>query len=93
MAAPVFIGWLISALGSAIGSFIFRATTFLGVNLAAYEFAVEPLITYVQAVWVGLPGDLVAYLAFFRVDQFLTIVLSAMAVRVGMRVAVVRIGQ
>lgn len=81
------MGWFFTALGallsriffSKLGSWIAAALVFLGLELITYSVAVEPLRDAVTAKMLGIPEGIRAWMGVLRLDQYVTIVLSAYA--------------
>lgn len=84
---PAILLWLGAALSSLfasrIGQWVASAMVFLGLSFAVSKFAVGPILGQIQAVASGLAGDALGWLAFFNVDKYVTIILSAYAVGAG----------
>lgn len=83
---PALIAWLVAALSavfaSRIGQWVVSALVFLGLELAVTSFAVEPILNQIKGVASGV-GDAVGWLAFFNLDKYITVILSAYAVGAG----------
>lgn len=74
--APLLAG--ISRLfATRIGFWILSALAFLGIQFAATEFVVEPLLDYIKGALGGAPATILEFLAWLRVDDYVTVVLSA----------------
>lgn len=84
---PAIIAWVLAGLSrlfaSRAGQWVTSILVFLGLEMAVREVAVEPIIAQIQTVASGLAGDAVAWLAFFNLDRYITIVISAYAVASG----------
>jgi hypothetical protein len=84
---PALIAWIVAAISTAfssrIGQWCVSALVFLGLELAVNSFAVGPILDQIKAVAMGLPADALGWVAFFNLDKYITIVLSAMAVGAG----------
>lgn len=68
---------------SRIGHWVAATLVFLGLSVGSQKYLVEPLLARIQSV-AGELGDAAQWFAFFRVDQAITVVLSAYTVRAGM---------
>lgn len=83
---PAIIAWVLAGLArlfaSRVGQWVTSALVFLGLELATSQVLVAPLLGQIQAVAGGL-GTGVAWLGFFNVDRYITIILSAYAVSAG----------
>ncbi|WP_225562399.1 DUF2523 family protein [Pseudoxanthomonas sp. PXM04] len=66
-------------VGTRVGQWVLAGLAFLGLNLVTQEFVVGPMLNYVQTSLAGAPGDLVALMGYLRIDQYVTIVMSAYA--------------
>lgn len=87
--------WLTGALG-ALMSFLSRMLmsragfiaaammATLGIQLAATNIAVEPLVNSISGQFAGLPGSMVQWMAYIGVDDFITTILSAYAAAAAM---------
>jgi len=78
---PAIVAWIAAALSSLfasrIGSWIASALLFFGIELATYSFAVTPAITMIQNQFAGVGGDAIGWCAFFNIDKYITVILSA----------------
>lgn len=64
---------------SKFGAWIAAAMVFLGLELATYSVAVTPLRDAVIGKMGGIPAEIQAWMGVLRLDQYVTIVLSAYA--------------
>lgn len=82
----VFGGWIVRKLYDAAGSLVAKVLSVLGVHLAVQEFALPSMMAQVQSYFSGVPGDLAAHIGALRVDDGISLILSALAVRSAVRV-------
>lgn len=74
------IGALLSRIFfSKAGAWIASAMVFLGLELVSYSVAVEPLRDAVTAKMLGIPEGIRVWMGVLRLDQYVTIILSAYA--------------
>lgn len=73
--------WLLFYLGGAVGLWINKLVTFAGVALVANNFAVPPLMQYISGPLLSLPPEWINFLALVKVDQAVTIIVSALAAK------------
>lgn len=74
------VGALSRMFGTKAGQWILSALAFLGIYWAASEFAVGPFLDAVKSSISGAPVEVINTLAYLRVDQYITMVLSAYTV-------------
>lgn len=74
------LAWLIR---SQIAYWIASGMTALGLAFGTSTLVIEPVIDQVVASYTGLPADILAGLAYVGVPEALSIILSAVATRVG----------
>lgn len=74
--------WIWFGLFTYMGGVIGRMFQYAGVALVATEFAAPVLTDVVAGHLLGLPPDWVQFIGVTKLDQCITIVLSAVAVRV-----------
>ena len=67
-----------------IGFWIASALAAFGLNLVAQKFLVAPAMASIQAQMSGLGADGVAWMAYLRVDDMLTTIISAYAAAASM---------
>lgn len=82
--------WLMYYLGGSVGSFIKRAMEFLGISYVAYTWGAPALTQYVAGPLLGLPTDYQQLLSMTRLDDAITVMLSAVIYRVSLAVTVTR---
>lgn len=89
MPAPAVVGWIVAGISrifaTRLGGWAAAALAFLGLQWATHSFVMAPVIGQVQAAIGGAGGDAVAWLGFFNLDRYITIILSAYAVASGKR--------
>jgi hypothetical protein len=81
-----FGNFLMQALAGTVGAVLVRVLTFTGLSLVAYNFGTPLLVQYVAGPMLGLPSDWQAFLSMTRIDDALTVMLSALAFRASMAV-------
>lgn len=82
--------WLIFYLLSFLGGIIGKAFLLLGVTLVVNRFVTPELTPMIANHLLGLPPEWVDLLALTKVDQGITVVLSAIAIGTADRVMVMR---
>lgn len=65
--------------GTKAGQWVLSILSFLGIYWASSEFVVGPFLDAVKNSLNGAPVELINTLAYIRIDQYVTIVLSAYA--------------
>jgi Protein of unknown function (DUF2523) len=70
------LGWLVR---SQIGRWVLIGLGALGIQFAVTEGVVDPLIEHITANVAGAGGAAAAWLGFFNVDRYITLILSAYA--------------
>jgi ABC-type tungstate transport system substrate-binding protein len=83
MPAPAIVGWLVSGLVSAAGTFFVQALTGVGVAFVINEFGVEPIMQTIQHALDGTPAVLVDMFIYCSGDKAMSTILSALAVAAG----------
>src|SRR4051812_33175259 len=80
---PALAAWIGAAISfifnSQIGRWIVSALLFLGLELGTQKAVTGPMLAYMQSATSGLPASAVGWLAFFNVDRYITIIMSAYA--------------
>lgn len=71
--------FLSRVVASRIGHWVAIALAFLGIQWAATQFVVDPLLNQIQQAFAGAPAEIVQWLAFLNVDTYITMILSAHA--------------
>jgi len=78
-----FIAWLVAALSSLfasrLGSWLIGALIFMGIEMATSSFVVTPVLNQIKAAAGSITGPAAEWLAFFRIDKYITVILSAYA--------------
>lgn len=82
------LGWLVR---SQIGRWLSIGLTALGLQFVATEAVLDPLVSYIEANVAGAGGAAVAWLGFFNVDRYITLILSAYVAAASVSVAIQRI--
>lgn len=73
------LGGLSRLFGTKAGEWILSALAFLGLYWASSEFLVGPFLDQIKSSFSGAPAVLLQTVAYLRIDQYITIVLSAYA--------------
>jgi len=80
---PALVAWIVAGLSwlfeKRIGQWIVSALVFLGLELGTQKAVTGPLLSYMQSATGSLPAEAAAWLAFFNVDRYITIIMSAYA--------------
>lgn len=87
MPIPFVAAGLIGAIGSLfgkiiatrLGQWIVGALIFLGIEFAVSNLAVQPLMDQMTQVASGLPGEALQWARVFKIDVYVSIILSAYA--------------
>lgn len=82
---PFGLGALITALGALFsrvmftkaGAWVTAILVFLGLELATYSFAIEPMRDTIQTKFFGIPVSIRQWMGVLRIDQYVTIIISA----------------
>lgn len=82
--------WLVFTLFTYMGGIIGRIFTFMGITLAVNEFATPTLTQFVAGQLLSMPTVWVQLIALTKVDQALTIMLSAITIAVANKVSIRR---
>lgn len=77
-----------AVLGSVL---VFRVATALGIGYGTYSLLLPQMVDFVQGYLTGLPLWAVQLLGSLRVDEGLTLLFSAYAAKVGIRVRAIRL--
>lgn len=84
---PALVAWIAAAISrifaTRLGMWAASALAFLGLQWATHEFAMGPVISQVQSAMGSVGGEGVAWIAFFNVDRYISIILSAYAIASG----------
>lgn len=84
----LFIPALVGALASAMGSFIGRAIIALGIGTITYtgiSLGIDSLKASAMSAVNGLPADALGLVGYLWMDKAMTIIFSAVAVSISMR--------
>lgn len=81
--API-VAWILRVLMVRGVGLVVAVIAGLGLSLVSYKFAVQPFSQMIADYLGGAGAVMVNWLGFFGVDQFITIVLSAVAVKFAM---------
>jgi steroid 5-alpha reductase family enzyme len=80
---------LIAALsrlvGSRIGQWIVQLFLFFGVQLVAQHVLIAPVKGALSAAFGGMPATVIGWIAYIKLDVFLTLIASAYAANAGTR--------
>lgn len=88
MALPLVIPAIVGALAAAMGSLIGRAIIALGMGFVTYKgigAGIDLIKSKVIQSITGLPADMVGLIGFLWIDKALTIILSAVATALSIR--------
>jgi hypothetical protein len=80
---PVLAQWILAGLGWALASGVGRIMTTLGLTFVMVEFVAQDWLTVIAGLWGGVPGFILGMAGFYRIDDVITIIVSAVAVKVG----------
>jgi len=80
---PVLVQWLLGGLGWALTSALGRIMTTLGLSFAMVEFVLPDWLAHISGMLSGAPAFVVSMASFYRIDDSITILMSAYAVKVG----------
>jgi hypothetical protein len=72
-------------VGSRIGQWVVQLFLFFGVQIVSQHVLIAPVKGALSAAFGGIPSDVIAWIAYLRVDVFLTIIASAYAANAGAR--------
>lgn len=93
---PALVAWIVAGFSSLfatkIGQWAVSVLVFLGLELGTQSFVVAPVLAQIKSVASGLSGDAIGWVAFFNLDKYITVILSAYAVGAGKRVILQRRG-
>lgn len=78
--------WIVYALGMSMSGLIGRALLALGIGYGTYNFVMPSFVAMVQGQLSGLPGTMIAVLGAAKVDVAVTIIFSAISVRMASRI-------
>jgi len=80
---PAIIAWVGAAIAwvfsKKLGQWIVGAMVFLGLQFAVNTYAVGPLLDQIKSIANGAGGDALGWIAFFNLDKYISIILSAYA--------------
>jgi len=80
---PILAQWILAGLGWALMSAMGRIMTTLGLSFVMVEFVAQDWLSVIAGALSGAPAFVVGMAAYYRIDDAITIVLSAVAVKVG----------
>jgi len=80
---PILAQWILAGLGWALTSALGRIMTTLGLTFVMVEFVASDWLDIIAQMWGGVPGFIIGMAGFYRVDDVITIIVSAIAVKVG----------
>lgn len=78
-------GWIVAAFGASAGGLIFKALAALGIGYASYTFLVPEFKAGIASQFAGIPSEVRLALGLMKIDIFITMVLSAISVRLASR--------
>jgi len=76
MWGPLLAG-LSRLVSTRLGQWCLSALAFFGIQWAAQEFAVDPILDLIKSSFSGAPGTILQWLGFLNVDRYVTLVASA----------------
>ena len=82
---PLLAKWIAAALGGAVGGFIFRALAALGIGYVTHTFIMPDFVAMIEGQLANVPPEVLQVLGLARVDIAVTIILSAVSVRLASR--------
>lgn len=82
--------WLMFYLAAGIGAWIQKIVTFAGVMFVSSEYAMPALLPYISGPLLGLPEAWQGFLGLTKVDQAISIILSAVVVRAASSIKIAR---
>ncbi len=81
---PVIVAWVMLGLRilllAKIGNFIASILVFFGLQIVARKYGIEPLIQYMRDIAVTGGAEALSWMAFFNIDRYITVILSAYSV-------------
>lgn len=80
---PVIAQWILGGLAWALTSALGRIMATLGLSFVMVTFVMPDWLALISQGFSGAPAFVIAMAAFYRVDDAITIVLSAIALKVG----------
>lgn len=82
--------WLLFYLASALPWMIDKVISFFGVKFVSDNFLVPGLMPLITDQFLALPSDWKAYMGLARVDEALSILVSALVIRVAYSIRIQR---
>lgn len=82
--------WLLFYLGGTIGMWLNKIVTFAGVAFVAQTYAAPAFLEKVTGPMLGLPPEWINLFALTKVDQAVSIIVSAVVVKLAMGIKVVK---
>lgn len=92
-ALGVLLAWFASFL---ISSIIVRVFVMTGLSLVTFYFVndlVDTAQTHIQNAFYGLPSDAIAFIRLYKLDQAVSIILSALSIAAYIKTAKVFVGR
>lgn len=84
--------WIVAALAASMSGLIGRIFVAMGIGYGTYNFVMPSFVNMIQGQLSGLPGTILQVIAAAKVDVAVTIIFSAIAVRMASRVFFRRAG-
>lgn len=81
-----FGNFLMQVLAGTVGVALVRLLTFTGISIVAYKFGSPVLVDFVAGPMLGMPSEWQTFLSMTRIDDALTVMLSALVFRASMAV-------
>ncbi len=86
MALPALIGgWVAASLATSIGTIIARGLLALGIGYTTYNFGLPAFMSFFQSAIGSVPAEIRAGIGLAKLDVAITIIVSAVAAKMGMR--------
>lgn len=73
--------WLVFYLSTWVGTLIQKCIYFLGISFVAFTFATPVIVDMVAGPMLGMPDHWQAFLSMTRIDDALTVMVSAIVYR------------
>ena len=86
------VGFFFDTLRALLAPLVGRVMVTLGVGFMSYTMLLPELVSFVQQFLDGMSSEMVALLGALHVDKALTLIFSAMGVKMGARVSAIRLG-
>lgn len=84
-------GWFFGRIGTIGHVLLWRVLTAFGIGIGTYTFLLPEMVQFVQQYLVGLPDWAMQMLGALHVDDGLTMLFSAYAAKLGIRVQAIKL--